>query len=263
MFKLPTDGCCVTCGKPTTFVSYNMGYLECCSQACSTSRKERNDKIKKTKKERHGSETYNNRKSATQTTIEKYGVENVSQSDGIKDKKRQTLIRNYGVDNPLKSEEIKNKIRETCMIKYGVSNPSESVEVQDKRRASMVERYGVEYYGQSSFYRDFKEKLGEWVPLENKSDFEVYHMAVWRQTEKHRKKLFGDWDGLCSYTNEKLLTDVLDYNNPLYATIDHKISIFEGFKQGMLIHIIGGMENLCICSRIANSIKGIKTDFKI
>lgn len=41
------------------------------------------------------------------TTLEKYGVENIFQSEETKVKIKATLINKYGVDNPMKNEEIK------------------------------------------------------------------------------------------------------------------------------------------------------------
>ena len=38
--------------------------------------------------------------------LERYGVENVSQNDIIKNKKKKTCLKNYGVDNPLKDPDI-------------------------------------------------------------------------------------------------------------------------------------------------------------
>jgi len=48
-----------------------------------------------------------------ETNLRKYGVENPSQSDEVKQRKKETTRLNYGVDVPLQSEEIKNKLRET------------------------------------------------------------------------------------------------------------------------------------------------------
>lgn len=103
------------------------------------------------------------------STLEKYGVENYSQtpeskekaknrevSQETKEKRKQTCLRKYGVENPLQLEEIqessKKKIiekfgyyggqlhtdkanqkrKETCLEKYGVESPLASKEIQDK-----------------------------------------------------------------------------------------------------------------------------------
>lgn len=62
---------------------------------------------------------------------EKYGVDNISQVDEIKDRKRQTYIEKYNVDNPMKSEDIILK-REALMIdRYG-TNRRKCVNVKNK-----------------------------------------------------------------------------------------------------------------------------------
>lgn len=66
---------------------------------------------------------------ATRTKIknsikDRYGVENVSQINSVKDKKKATLIEHYGVDHPLKSQEIKDRVRTTLTEKYGVQHVS-------------------------------------------------------------------------------------------------------------------------------------------
>jgi vsr/mutH/archaeal HJR family nuclease len=96
---------------------------------------------------------------------EKYGVDNISQLEEIKDKKRQTCMDHYGVDNPSrapevqkkrdetfmerfggnpwKSEEVRKKIAATCMERYGAPNPFMLDEFQNKARASVFKKYGV------------------------------------------------------------------------------------------------------------------------
>ena len=46
----------------------------------------------------------------------------------------------------------------------------------------------------------------------------------------------------------------------VYYTMDHKISLFYGFNYNIEPSIIGGIDNLCICSRYINSVKGLKTE---
>lgn len=53
------------------------------------------------------------------TVQERYGCENVSQAQEVKDKKVESALREYGVVNVFQSEEIKKKSRKTCLEKYG------------------------------------------------------------------------------------------------------------------------------------------------
>ena len=96
---------------------------------------------------------------------------------------------------------------------------------------------------------------GLFVPLEQKSEFEHYVAKVWAETRKHKKHLLKEWNGYDFYTGEKLETNAKDFNNKLYRTIDHKISIYDGFRNNIDPKIIGSRDNLCITSRSNNSIK--------
>ena len=50
-----------------------------------------------------------NRLSASKTTFNKFGVNNASQSNIIKQQKEETCLKNYGVKNPNQSKEIRNR----------------------------------------------------------------------------------------------------------------------------------------------------------
>ena len=52
-----------------------------------------------------------------------YGVDNVSQSQQVKDRKLSVNRERYGVDNPFQRPEVISKIKDTLLDKYGVTNP--------------------------------------------------------------------------------------------------------------------------------------------
>jgi hypothetical protein len=56
------------------------------------------------------------------TNLEKYGVENVFQSEDIKEKIKQTNLEKYGVEHPLQNKDILEKSKETNIERYGVDN---------------------------------------------------------------------------------------------------------------------------------------------
>ena len=72
------SGSCLECHKPTNFVDINMGYREFCSLNCLNKSNLIRDRIIKTYRE-------------------KYGVDNISQLEIIKDKKKNTTLKNFGV----------------------------------------------------------------------------------------------------------------------------------------------------------------------
>ena len=93
---------CKVCDGDVKFLSYKRGYREYCSKSCSN-----NDPILKDKK------LYNYKKN----NLEKYGVENTSILDTVKDKISKSK-------ENLDYESINLKYKETCIEKYGVDNIS-------------------------------------------------------------------------------------------------------------------------------------------
>lgn len=82
--------------------------------------------------------------------ITKYGVENVSQLQTVKDKKAQTTFEHLGVTNPAQSTKVQRRMRRTMRKRYGVDNPSQSDELKERRRKTMQERFGVDNAFQST-----------------------------------------------------------------------------------------------------------------
>jgi len=94
------------------------------------------------------------------------------------------------------------------------------------------------------------------------SDFQKYYSKVWIITRNCKKELFNNWNGYCFYTNKNILKyyNKKDYNQPNYPVMDHKYSIFNGFKNTIKPEIIGGIDNLCICTRKINGVKNINNE---
>jgi hypothetical protein len=107
-----------------------------------------------------------------ETNLEKYGVENVFQSEIIKDKIKENNIKKYGVDHHMKVKEILQqtiqthterygykfafhselsikKGRKTCKLKYGKEFPLQVKQIQEKIKQKCKENLGVEYPLQS------------------------------------------------------------------------------------------------------------------
>lgn len=125
---------CGVCGKPTKFKNIDCGYYKYCSSTCAARSAERNTKIKS-------------------TNLSKYGVENISQLNTIKQKKKDTCVKHYGVEYPLQSAEIKNTYKHTCFEKYGVANVSQNNTIKQKKKDTCNERYGVDSHMKLPQYR--------------------------------------------------------------------------------------------------------------
>lgn len=110
------------------------------------------------------------------TMLERYGVENIMQSDigkdrfkasmqlnhnveypqqcsEIREKTKNTFIENYGVEYPLQHSTIMDKYKNTLQANYGVTQPMHSKVVKDKHRQSCIDHYGVEYPMQSELVK--------------------------------------------------------------------------------------------------------------
>ena len=125
----------------------------------------------------------------------------------------------------------------------------------------MIKRYGAPTYFESQINRERLEKLNIWIPLDQLSKYRIYYKKVIKLTNIYKDQLFNEWDGLCYYTGKKLLTrDKKNYNNSIYPTVDHKISIFYGFKNDIDFNKIGSFDNLCICGRKINIQKSLLTE---
>ena len=110
---------------------------------------------------------------AKATNIERYGVENVFQSEEIKDKIKETNMMKYGVNHHMKVPEILQKAIDTNLEKYGHSFSFHSEESITKARATCIEKYGVEFPMQCEYIRDkvieaCHERFGVDYPFQSK-----------------------------------------------------------------------------------------------
>lgn len=86
------------------------------------------------------------RQKGSETCLKKYGKEIYGMFGS--EEYNKLIKERYGVDNVFQSEIIKNKIKETNKQKYGVEYASQLEEVKQKVRSTCLQKYGVEYYMQ-------------------------------------------------------------------------------------------------------------------
>lgn len=77
-----------------------------------------------------------------ETTMERYGVENVYQSEEIKEKIKATTLKNFGVEYATQNPEIQAKMAQTNIERYGVRSPLQNKEILAKVQKTNIERYG-------------------------------------------------------------------------------------------------------------------------
>lgn len=123
--------------------------------------------------------------------------------------------------------------------------------------------YGDKKYNNPNKMIKTKEDRGIYIPISSISDFKKYRKYVNRITLRNKKLLFNKWNGFDFYDGEYIRENIYLFksNDMDYPTIDHKISIFEGFKKSIPPYIIGGIDNLCITKRRINLLKSNKESF--
>jgi hypothetical protein len=93
-----------------------------------------------------------------ETTLKNYGVEHNSQCQIIKDKKITTCLKNNGVEHPQQSKEIKNKSKKTCLTNYKFEYPSQSEEIKNKIKQTCLTNFGTEYPSQNELFKNCVKK---------------------------------------------------------------------------------------------------------
>jgi hypothetical protein len=128
--------------------------------------------------------------------LEKYGVENPSQFEEFKEKKKQTNRNKLGVDWGLSSKEIKEKSKKTLMKKYGVDNISKIDYIKEKKKQTCFSNYGVEVVSQSQRFRDlYRDKILNFLKekynvLDYDDNFYTLHCKECSNNFKIHKKSF-------------------------------------------------------------------------
>ena len=155
------------------------------------------------------------------------------------------------------TEEHKKKL---SLIKKGIKLSEEhkkniGISVKGKIRSEeSKKRYSESKMG---------DKNPNFIPLDKLQEIEIFKMSIERLTNHNKKILLNTWNGLDYYDNEFIKNNFdLNYNDNKYPTIDHKISIIHGLKNGFTPEQIGCVENLCFTKRIINNQKNSLTEEK-
>ena len=83
--------------------------------------------------------------------LEKYGVENPSQSNSVKEKIKETNLKKYGGTSPAASEKTIKKMKNTSLIKYGVDNPAKSDIIKEKTKETGKNNKTSDFKNTSNF----------------------------------------------------------------------------------------------------------------
>ena len=148
---------CIICEKTLHLKKYYLGYFNYCSVSCLNKSETHKNKIK-------------------QTSINKYGVDNPSksnivkekiknkvcknsvwyvQTDEYKQKSKNTHLKKYGVDSYSKLDEYHKKVKKTSIERYGVDSYNKTEESKTEVKNNNLKKYGTEWYLSTD---EFKEK---------------------------------------------------------------------------------------------------------
>ena len=220
--------------KTLRYFMFSIGYIKYCSRKCSA-----NDPIKKIK---------------IKNTINQNGGYSIK------------------ANKASKTMSIKNKdgisIHQLRITKMNDTKIKNNIYYQASKKASITMKNDIDSFGRSKYERvgqynhDKKTislgmiKHGHGIPLEKREKYIQYVDEIKYMTRKNKKMLFKLWDGYDYYDKEYIRHNLnLHYNHKNYPTIDHKISIFEGFNLNISPDKMGHMDNLCITKRTINSSK--------
>lgn len=185
-----------------------------------------------------------------------------------------TSLELYGVDNYSKTEEFVKRIEETNLKKYGYKTNLLSPNYQNQIKNILMEKYGSENFYQINRSKKNSKKRFSPLDLENilnqslelseskycdsniSNEYLLYRNECRRITNSYLDELFDDWNGLDFYDGESISENFnLPHNDKKYPTVDHKISIYYGFNNGISPSEIGHISNLVITKRSINSSK--------
>lgn len=131
-----------------------------------------------------------------------------------------------------------------------------------KTEATKLKLYGDPFYNNSKKMINTKEAKGIYIPLDSVNDFNKYRKIVNRFTYKSKKELYKNWNGFDYYDSEYIKNNLSLLSKDMkYPTVDHKISIHEGFIKNIPPYIIGNIDNICITKRIINLLKRNKQNY--
>lgn len=148
---------CAVCGNYTKLQDLKSGFRRYCSSKCSNSDPEKMELTKR-------------------NNLEKYGVENVSEMETVKNKKRKNIEKKLECDPEYyaKVEEKRKKTnierygdanyrnnegrKKTCIERFGVEHPSQSEEIKEKKKTTLIEHYGVDHQSKAEEVKEKKRK---------------------------------------------------------------------------------------------------------
>ena len=92
------------------------------------------------------------------------------------EKRRQTSLSKYGVDNVAKIPEFQKRKKANNLAKYGVENVNQVEEFREKIRQTNLERYGAEY--PSHYEKSMETNLKRYGTRHPMQNFHVFQRSM-------------------------------------------------------------------------------------
>jgi hypothetical protein len=180
---------------------------------------------------------------AKDTNLERYGVENVFQSEEIKQRIKDSNTEKYGVEHHMKVPEILQKAIDTNIDRYGLAFAFHSEESFDKIRDTCMERYGVEYplqneYIQEKVIQSCRERLGVDYPFESKEFLDSILTPDYREKARATMlKLYGvEYASQSDELFYKMM--VSGYQRKEYTFPSGRVEYCQGYEPRCLDHLL-------------------------
>jgi hypothetical protein len=164
------------------------------------------------------------------TLFRKFGVTNIAQVPGIKEKIEKTNIERYGAKNVFGSEhgkkkivetnmkkrgvpyvtmdpEVQEKMQETTLKNFGVKNPFSSPKIIEKIEQTYLQKYGVKNVSQS---KEIREKA-------RKTFYQYGTSMPVSKSQKHYQELFN---GVLEYHEYKRFMDIAFPEKQIFIECD-------------------------------------------
>ena len=147
-----------SCGNPSKFHSFNVGYRKYCSSNCEGFNKDHSEHMKEHYKNLSEEEKQRRVEKQQETSLENWGYTSHMKSPEYMKEYQQNLLDKFGVTNVFEIPEIKEKNKKNNLEKYGVEYPFQNSEFQAAALEKSKEAHGGEYCKKAR--EAYKEKTG-------------------------------------------------------------------------------------------------------
>ncbi len=157
-----------------------------------------------------------------QTNLDRYGVENVFQSEEVKEKLKQINLKRYGVTSPIQNEQIKEKIRQTNRNRYGVDNPMQDKNIREKSQKSFAshvrnntDRYKIMNILRGSDFWDRLSKKASLIDVCNNMDLKYQSVASILSRPEFKEKYYSTY----SFPSQQKQKELFDWLQSIGANV--------------------------------------------